>query len=354
MLKNLFIVFFLQVSLDCFSQTIIFCESDSLKEFSVIPSDDSNNLQWEIVSGNGAQIIQGQTSDRVFVEFSSPGNFSLQFTEEVPNGCSTSRFLDVIVLPIPSISFSTDQMCVNQESKFVNTSQNQFGITSCIWTLPNYQFETENINFTFVNTGQYPVTLEMTDINGCYNSLTKMINIDNPPIADFYFTPTTISTLEPDFSITNLSNNGTYYWDFGDESNSFDFEPFHQFDSAGWHSVTLFVEDDNGCLDSITKEILMKVDMLLYMPNAFTPNSNSVNDRFGPKGFQFETLQYFHMQILNKWGGIVFDSFDVDNLWDGNTKDGNPAMIGTYTWSIRMTDQLGKKYHEFGNVDLLR
>ena len=354
MLKNLFIVFFLQLSLSCFTQTIIFCESDSLKEFSVIPSDNSNNLQWEFVSGNGAQIIQGQATDRVLIEFSTPGNFSLQFTEEVPSGCSTSRLIDILVLPLPSISFSTDNMCVNQESRFVNTSINQSGIVSCVWSVPNYQFETENLNFTFLNTGRYPVTLEMTDINGCYNSLTKMVDINNPPIADFYFTPTTVSTLDPDFTITNLSNDGNFFWDFGDESNSYEFEPVHQFDSAGWHSVTLFVEDNNGCLDSITKDILMKVDMLFYLPTAFTPNSNSINDRFGPTGFQFETLRSYHMQIFNKWGGVVFDSFDVDNVWDGNTKDGNPAMIDTYSWSIRMTDQLGKKYHEFGFVDLLR
>ena len=354
MSKNLFIVFFLQISLSCYSQSVIFCESDSLKEFSVIPSDNSNNLQWEFVSGNGAQIIQGQFTERVLIEFSLPGNFSLQFTEEVPNGCSTSRLIDIIVLPLPIMSFTTDQMCVNQESRFVNTSQSDSEIVSFMWSLPNYQFETENLDFTFFNTGQYPVTLEMTDINGCYNSLTKMVNIDNPPIADFYFTPTSISTLNPEFSITNISHDGDYFWDFGDESNSFDFEPLHYFDSAGWHSVTLFVQDENGCLDSITKEILMQVDMLMYLPNAFTPNSNTFNDRFGPKGYQFETLTSFHMQILNKWGGIVFESFDVDHLWDGNTRKGNPAMIDTYTWSIRLTDQLGKKYHEYGIVDLLR
>lgn len=354
MLKNIFIVFFLQLGLGSLAQSIVFCQSDSLKEFSVTASDISNSLQWEFVSGNGAQIIHGQGSDRVLVEFSSPGNFLLQFTEQVPDGCSSSSSVDIVVLPLPSISFTTDQMCVNQESRFVNTSQTESEIASYIWTVPNYQFETENLNFTFFNTGQFPITLEMTDVNGCYNSLTKLVDIVNQPIADFFFTPSSVSTMNPEFSLTNLSNNGMYLWDFGDESFSNDFEPYHMFDSAGWHSVTLFVEDENGCRDSISKEILMEVDMIVYMPTAFTPNSNSVNDRFGPSGFEFERLTSFHMKIFNKWGEIIFESLDSDNLWDGKTKNGNPAIIDTYTWSLRLTDELGKKYHEFGYVDLLR
>jgi gliding motility-associated-like protein len=354
MLKNLFIVFFLQICLNGFSQSIVFCESDSLREFKVEPSNESNILQWEFVTGNGAQIIEGQNSDRVLIEFSSPGNFLLQFTEQTSNGCSSSREIEITVNPLPSVSFTTDNMCVNQETRFLNTSNSQSEIVSCMWLLPNYQFETENLNFTFFNIGQFPVSLEMTDENGCFNSLTKMVDIKNPPLADFYFTPSTISTLNPEFEITNMSVEGDYMWDFDGQDYSYNYEPVHYFDSAGWHSITLFVQDESGCIDSLTKEILMEVDMIMYMPNAFTPNSNSTNDRFGPSGFQFEKITSFHMQILNKWGEIIFESYDVENKWDGNTKNGVPAMIDTYTWSVRLSDQLGKKYHEFGFVDLIR
>ena len=354
MSKNLFIVFFLQFCLSSYSQTIVFCVSDSIREFSVEASDESNSLQWEFVNGDGAQIIQGQNSDRVLIEFSSPGDFLLQLTEQTNNGCSTSRVLEIIVNPLPSVSFTTDNMCVNQETRFLNTSFSQSEIVSCMWSLPNYQFETENLNFTFFNMGQFPVTLEMIDENGCFNSHTKMVDITNPPLADFYFTPSTISTLNPDFEITNMSSEGNYLWDFGQQDFSIDFEPVHYFDSAGWHSVTLFIEDENGCIDSTTKEILMQVDMIMYMPNAFTPNNNYNNDRFGPSGFQLENLTSYHMQILNKWGQVIFESFDAENKWDGNTKNGNPAMNDTYTWSIRLSDQLGKKYHELGQVDLIR
>ena len=149
MSKNLFIVFFLQFCLSSYSQTIVFCVSDSIREFSVEASDESNSLQWEFVNGDGAQIIQGQNSDRVLIEFSSPGDFLLQLTEQTNNGCSTSRVLEIIVNPLPSVSFTTDNMCVNQETRFLNTSFSQSEIVSCMWSLPNYQFETENLNFTF-------------------------------------------------------------------------------------------------------------------------------------------------------------------------------------------------------------
>ena len=53
-------------------------------------------------------------------------------------------------------------------------------------------------------------------------------------------------------------------------------------------------------------------------------------------------------------GELIFESTDVDQLWDGKTKTGLNAPIDNYVWSIRIYDQLGKQTHHMGTVSLLR
>lgn len=353
--KILFIVvFFLLVSFNCLGQRLYLCQSDTLREFSVLPSSYNNDLQWDFISGNGAQIIQGKYSDKILVNFLGSGDFVLQFKESIEGGCFKTKELEITVYPPPSVSFTMDQACLNQETKFFNTSSNTLPIVSCLWNLPNYQFQQEDLTFTFLNTGDFPVTLEMIDEKGCTNSLTQMVSVTNPPLVDFYISPQVLSTTNSEFSTTNLSSEGKYFWDFGDDESSLEFEPVYNFESAGWQQITLYVEDENGCVDSVYKEVLVEVDLIIYLPNAFTPDGNVNNEFFGPVGFELEKLSSFNMQIINNWGEVIFESNDIGNYWNGNTKDNKPAMVDTYTWSIRIEDELGKKYHKFGSVDLIR
>ena len=355
MIKKLFlIVFLLYFNFNSFAQRLYLCQSDTIREFSVEVSDLDNDLQWDFISGSGAQIIQGQNTDKILVEFQSSGDFTLQFIEGYENGCSSSRELEITILPLPNVSFTMDNVCLNQNAKFLNTSVNVNEIISCVWTLPNYQFESENLDFTFFQTGVYPIKLEMIDEYGCINSVTTNVEISSPPTVDFYFYPEVLTTTNAEFNVTNLSQQGNYFWDFGDGNSSNDFEPSYEFENAGWQQVSLFVEDENGCQDSLMKEILVKVDLVLYLPNAFTPDRNGHNEIFGPKGKDLDKLTSFHLQILNKWGQVIFESFDIDNYWNGNTKNNEPAITDTYTWSLRVEDELGKKYHQFGQVDLIR
>jgi len=72
-----------------------------------------------------------------------------------------------------------------------------------------------------------------------------------------------------------------------------------------------------GCRDSIIKQVEIKPAYTIYIPNAFTPNSDGTNDSFRAVGVGIEE---FKMQIFDRWGALVFESDDINTVWDGSIK----------------------------------
>src|SRR5436190_15409756 len=68
----------------------------------------------------------------------------------------------------------------------------------------------------------------------------------------------------------------------------------------------------------------------IYIPSAFTPNGDGMNDGFGVKG---EGIKKFRMLIYNRWGEVVFESTNPRQLWDGKFR-GDPAEEGTYVYQV--------------------
>lgn len=68
----------------------------------------------------------------------------------------------------------------------------------------------------------------------------------------------------------------------------------------------------------------------IYIPSAFTPNGDGLNDTFGVKG---EGIRNYHIYIYNRWGEKLFESTNPKQQWDG-TYGGQPAQQGVYTYQL--------------------
>ena len=64
-----------------YAQNVHLCEGDSLQKFSVFPDNISNSMQWEFISGSGAQFLSPQNSDEITINFPSSGFYILKFSE---------------------------------------------------------------------------------------------------------------------------------------------------------------------------------------------------------------------------------------------------------------------------------
>ena len=111
----------------------------------------------------------------------------------------------------------------------------------------------------------------------------------------------------------------------------------------------LTVSDTNNCIDSITKQIIMYYDFVFYMPISFTPYIDGYNETLSPVAMRMEKYQSYEFIIYDRWGGIVFQTNDINESWDGKG-----VKVGEYGWSILIKDELGKVRKETGSVSLLR
>ena len=337
-----------------YSQNIQICLSDSLEYFSVTPSSSTNYLEWEFVYGDGAEIINGQFTENIAVKFTNTGNYILQLREYGSNNCYATVEMNIIVNPNPLADFTSEGICIYDTVKFINTSISSDGLQSSIWRIGDEIIDAIDLNYKFNNQGEYLIELSVTDNLGCKDIESLFFKLSDRPIANFYYSPENVTTLNPMVEFLNLSSSGNVIWDFDDDFYSDEWEPIHYFDSAGLYDIQLTLVDENGCKDSTKNSLFVKNELIFYLPTSFTPDGNGLNDDFGLKGFNTNRFKEFSMTITNRWGEIIYYINNINQRWDGNNLSGSKAMSGTYLWTINITHELGKKIKQIGEVTLIR
>ena len=256
------------------------------------------------------------------------------------NGCVSSDSIILTVEPLPVVSFIADDTdgCSPMTVEFTNTTPGN--IVTCIWSIQGAEIlDGLTTSYTFNSPGLYDVTLTATSAAGCTNSetYTDYIYIESDPVANFIPSTSEISVYNSDVIFYNESIGATTYeWDFGDGLGPvYDEEPTVTFPSENPinYSVTLYALSPLGCIDSITREIFYKEDVIFYVPNAFTPDGDEHNQVFQPIFTSGFDAHDFNMVIYNRWGEVVYETNDDTIGWDGTFK-GKLVQAGTYSWKI--------------------
>lgn len=140
---------------------------------------------------------------------------------------------------------------------------------------------------------------------------------------------------------------GTYrcQWNTGDTSRTL--KVVH----PGTYSLTV-KNEPLGC--STTEAVVVNKDCYIDIPNVFSPNGDGINDYFFPRQMLSRGLVAFHMQILNRWGQLIFESKNVEGRgWDGYFNN-SPQPEGVYIYRISADLKNGKRENYQGNVTLIR
>jgi gliding motility-associated-like protein len=189
-------------------------------------------------------------------------------------------------------------------------------------------------------------------IDGCPSkpdSIVMMVDTALPS-ANFFVDPDS-GILPFSASFINLSEHSTHWeWDFGDGSGSDDFSPAHEYRDTGHYKVLLTVSTANGCRDTAVQKVIVGADFTIYVPNAFTPNEDGLNDDWHVKWIG---VKAFHVMLFDRWGMVIFESTDPDFQWDG-ILHGKACQEGIYTYVIEASGYLRAKLKRAGTVTLIR
>ncbi|MEP2025453.1 MAG: PKD domain-containing protein [Reichenbachiella sp.] len=205
---------------------------------------------------------EGSSTDRNGIfNFDTDGSKTVTLSAIIP-GCTTSSDdteLNLIVGPV--VDFTYENKCLGEDTEFINNSTGD-NITSQYWNFGDLGSSTDNSpTHTYSSTGGYNVTLTVSNSSGCNNVLTQLLTIDDKPVADFNM-GVGCEGQEIGFedqSTVNDANIESYSWNFNEEGNSTEKDPFYTFESQGTYEVTLAIESTYGCVDEITQNVSVQV-----------------------------------------------------------------------------------------------
>ena len=268
--------------------------------------------------------------------------------------------IDIIVHPEPDWYISPDSaaVCPNVPITFQLDSGNVDEDWLFSWDLGGvFTSNLPSPTVAFPNSGFYQVNVTVATPFGCVftSSNSAVVQIYPEPKAGFTVLEDSVSALNPVINFFNTTESGNFYeWDFGDGDTSTMIHPMHTFDEEGSYLVHLYAENLYGCFDEYVKEIIVEPDYTLFVPNAFSPDGDGLNEVFNPVHFQLNPKD-FRFVIYDRWGHIIFESLDPDQGWDGRfSKSGDKCPVGVYTYVIYYRNLQNKIQRKTGNVTLVK
>ncbi|MHC1707938.1 MAG: PKD domain-containing protein [Bacteroidales bacterium] len=296
------------------------------------------------------------------------GTYPVSLTVISDHNCTSARQKTVKVWPVPQAGFSAMplEFCGIPDSVFFTDYSSISGgtISQYIYHLGYgqgiYSGPGDQV-FIYNQYGTFTVGLTVISDKGCVDSLyfPDLIQVRQKPEPYFTWTPKPVTIMDPAVHFTDQtisSGSHSCNWDFGDGTGwlSGDCYPVHIFQDTGTYKITLYVTDQNTC-DSVYYDTLtIRGDMTVYIPNAFSPDGDHLNDEFGPIGTYLDPDDYL-MMIYNRWGEEIFRTTDLSKPWDGRVKETNDvAPVDVYVYFLRVKEMYGSRKEFKGTVLLLK
>ncbi len=126
-------------------------------------------------------------------------------------------------------------------------------------------------------------------------------------------------------------------------------------DTAGIYPVELISTNINGCIDTLIQNVIIKNDLLWYIPNSFSPNGDGINDIWRPVSKTLDITDY-ELTIVDRWGKVLFQTRDFAQGWNGSSQnDGFFVDAGVYTYLIKVTSETTEEKVKFtGFITVIR
>lgn len=129
----------------------------------------------------------------------------------------------------------------------------------------------------------------------------------------------------------------------------------YTFNTTGTYNITLR-RDNVLCYAEQTYQVVVVecVELVYWVPNSFTPDSDEHNQTFGPVMYSGFDPNNYKFTIINRWGEVIWESNDPEARWDG-AYSGLRCQSGVYIWKINIKlPKTDERIIEYGHLNLLR
>jgi gliding motility-associated-like protein len=285
------------------------------------------------------------------------GIYTLTVTD-ITSGCTASDTVNISINQAPVfVNSSSDSTCLGGQL----TLYADFGPNATV----NWYSDAALTNLVQANANTYQPVLNSNGtytyyVQGVVGTCVSSVQV----VTGFYYNVNAIASadvysgfvpLDVNFNGSNsqgVDNTDSFNWNFGDNNTSTAINPSYVYNTEGTYTVTLYILDnESGCRDTANVTIKVEDDLIVIVPNVFTPNGDNVNDGFVIKVKGAKSAEGL---IYNRWGQLLY-SWDVLNVtWDGKAANGENCPDATYYYLIKVIDKKNKEHLFPGYVLLIR
>jgi gliding motility-associated-like protein len=313
---------------------------------------------WDFTSDN----IIDNTSQNPTHTYASAGQMLVTLHVQTNLGCVNTIQKQVRVNPTPAVSFAVTQQSGCQGSLCVgminNTSMVGGSVAMWQWQFGDGLISGQNSPVHCFNTsGSFSITLIAVSDSGCLGKYTlpSPVVVYPRPQAGFDFTNTQLDVLDASTGVVSTAVGAAGYMYFISDgtfiSGHANFNHTFTSQDPGSYTVLQIVTSQHGCRDTIQKTIEVKQGFTFYIPNAFSPNGDGMNDVFKGTGIG---IKDFVLMVYDRWGNLVFQSDDLEKGWDGTFKGENVVLEDVFVWKVNLKDENDKRHDFAGTVSLVK
>ncbi len=344
---------------NCLNDTTFFLDQSAVEN---LLNDAIVSWSWDFADGNSSG---NQNTENVYADH---GFYPTSLVVQTDKGCVDTIIHEVEIFPLPDVSFTSDvtEGCQPLRVLFTETVNipEPYSISLYTWNLgdgdgpinaQNPMNVYNNDTLGNLSVGQYTVSLQATSGNGCVSTDTVHNYITEYPKPDALFAaePWITDVLSPEFDFIDKSsgNVAQWDWDLGDGNSSIEQNPTHRYVAeVAEYDVTQYVTTQYGCMDTISASVKIEPIFTFYIPSAFTPDADGINEEFFGTGEGFTT---YAMSIYDRWGELIFHSNNPELKWDGTFR-GKQVEQGVYVYHFYVLDWKNDDHEYRGHVTLMR
>lgn len=254
----------------------------------------------------------------------------IYWADVIQNNCTYRDSIRVTFNPYPVVSFGNDTTLCESTTLLLD-AQNAGSV---------YQWQDNSSGQTYVVNAPGKYFVKVT-ASGCSSSDTINVFYDLKPVftlgADRMICGGQVITLQPSIQ---AGQGIIYLWQDGSRGTTYNVTAPGNY----------YLELSNSCGSKADSLAVIKGACKLYVPTAFTPNGDGLNDVF--KASYGENITKFKMTVYNRWGEKVFESNDMNKGWNGIYK--GKMLSGVFVWMIQYDIIDSKNQLIKGTVSLIR
>lgn len=316
-------------------------------------SSSISSYLWHVYSG----IDITSTQVNPVVTFPDTGTYKVKLVVANGRGCTDSAQSTIKVYPGFKPDFSITGTCMKFPYQFSDKSVSTYGeINSWQWDFGDDQNEIHTSNLQnpvhqYTYASDFNVQFIVGDTKGCTATLSKPLEVHD--VQTFAGNDTNVVAGQP----LQLHATGAvdYLWlppatGISDVTNPDQTILLN----ASYDTLTYILKGSipEGCVSFDTMHVIVfKTMPEIFVPTAFTPNNDRVNDILRPILAGMKSLEIF--SVYNRWGQMLFTTSEQGTGWDGKFA-GKDQPSGTYVFMVKATDYTGKRVIKKGTFVLIR